>query len=553
MSSKTQSWLIWFLRGILILGFLVLFGRLADLQIIRGKYFKVLAEENRIRRVPIVAPRGKIYARGGEIIAENKMVMKSIVFNSNSGFEKHESEGNSDEGLITEWVRTYPQGPEFAYITGYLGEVSKEELGKVEAECLSKGPRELGSLMGRGGLEQVYDCILRGSDGEELIEVDALGRKVRTLGRKNPIPGSDLTTSIDFTLQKRIVELLDGKKGAIIVSDARGEILALTSSPTYDPNIFGNKKYSAEIAQVLSDRDLVLFNRAISGTYHPGSVFKPVVAIAALEEGKIDKSYIYDDQGFIALTSVYGNFTFNNWYFTQYGGREGKIGLERAIARSTDTFFYKLGELVGVERIDTWAHKFGLDELTGIDLPGEATGLVPNPIWKMQVKGERWFLGNTYHLAIGQGDLALTPIALNQVISAIANNGDYCSPHIAESESKCKSLGIKEESIELIKNGMLGACSAGGTGYTFFDFKERSGKDVSCKTGTAEVGDGSNDTHAWFTAFAPYADPEIVATVLVERGGEGSRVAGPIAREIFNYWYKVQPSVSPTPTAHDRQ
>ncbi len=557
-STKTQSWLVWFLRGLLILGFLILIGRLIDLQIIRGKYFRALAEGNRVRRIPIVAARGAIYARGGEILVGNKIVKKKVIFDGAFGFKKENvDESAQGEDVITESTRDYALGADFAHVSGYLGEVSEEELGKVGARCQEKGPKRLGALVGRSGLEEQYDCILMGLDGEELVEVDAYGREVRILGRKLPTAGQDLKTTIDYSLQKKVSELMKGKKGAAIVTDARGEIIAFYSSPSYDPNIFVNKEKQDEISKILNDQSLPIFNRGIGGMYHPGSVFKPVVAIAALEENAIDEDYTYDDIGFINIETPYGNFSYKNWYFTQYGGTEGKIGIVKGITRSVDTFFYKVGELTGVDKIASWAERFGLDKKTGIDLPGEIAGLVPTPLWKIKVKGERWFLGNTYHLSIGQGDIALTPIGVNQAIAAIANDGEYCKPYIVSNEelersnmnyqkSKCRNLNIKKENINLVKKGMVGACSSGGTGFTFFDFKEKGGVDIGCKTGTAETDKG--DPHAWFTAFAPAENAQIVATVLVENGGEGSRVAGPIAREIFNYWFKVQPSVTPTPT-----
>ena len=303
------------------------------------------------------------------------------------------------------------------------------------------------------------------------------------------------------------------------------------------------------IEKILNDQDLPLFNRAISGVYHPGSTFKPVVALAGLEEGVIDKDYIYEDTGRLVINTPYGTFSYSNWYFTQYGGVEGRINLERALARSTDTFFYNLGGLLGVDKIDLWANKFGMSQMTLIDLPGEISGLVPSPEWKEKVKGERWFLGNTYHMWIGQGDIAVTPLELNRAITAIANKGSLCVPHLLSAEVsgnfhfpvsifQCKDLGTKEENIKLVKQGMEDACSPGGTGFPFFDFKEKNLRHVSvaCKTGTAETG-VNNKTHAWFTAFAPMDKPEIIATVLVEEGGEGSAVAGPIARDIFDYWF----------------
>ena len=535
-SSRGQSWLSWFLRGLLILGFLVLVGRVIELQVIKGAYFRRLAEENRIRRVPIAAPRGKFLARGGEVLVGNREIKRRIVFDPEEGYQKlDETTGAAEGEIITEWIRDYKIGDAFAHVSGYLGEVSADELGKIDAECLEKGPKRLGTWVGRTGLEEQYECRLSGLDGEELIEVDSKGRKERTLGRREPIQGEDIKTTIHFQLQKKIAEKMAGKRGAVVVTDTRGEILAFYSSPSYDPNIFVTR-IDEEILKALEDEEMPLFNRAIGGIFHPGSVYKPLVAVAALEEGEVDENFEFDDPGVITIDSPYGLFSYRNWYFTQYGRREGKIGLTRAIARSTDTFFYKLGEFIGVDKLNDWSHKFGLDEPTGVDLPGEIAGLVPSPDWKQKVRGERWFLGNTYHMSIGQGDIALTPIGVNAAIAAIAANGDYCTPHIVMAEGlenfQCKDLEISDKTIALVKEGMQGACSPGGTGFTFFDFQTP----VGCKTGTAETGDRET-THAWFVAFAPIDFPEIVATVLVEKGGEGAYVAGPIARTIFDFWF----------------
>jgi penicillin-binding protein 2 len=501
---RNDSWLSWFLRGILILGFLVLLGRLAELQLIKGGYYRSLAEENRIKRIPIPAPRGQILARGGEILV-----------------------GNNAEGQ-----RDYRLGPGLAHVSGYIGQVSENEVGKVDPDCPDKGPRRLGSFTGRTGLEEKYNCLLAGTDGEELIEVDTKGKKIRTLGKKDPILGQDIITSIDFSIQKKIYEIFGSKKGAVIITDPRGEVLALFSSPSFDPNLLVKNTDSKTINSLLENSDLPFFNRAIGGNFHPGSIFKPVVALAALEGGKINKSYIFDDPGVIKVNI----YSYYNWYFTQYGRTEGKIDLVRAIARSTDTFFYTIGEMVGAKEIGNWAHKLSYGEITGIDIPGEIAGLVPTPEWKLEVKGEPWFLGNTYHLSIGQGDLAVTPLEVNTAVSVIASDGLLCRPKIFKDETNinnCKDLKIKKENLELIKKGMIAACSPGGTGFTFFDFTPQ----VACKTGTAEIYEDGK-THAWFTVFAPADYPEIVATVLVEGGGEGSKVAGPIAREILDYWFE---------------
>lgn len=489
-NKKNDSWLSWFLRGVLILGTLILIARLFELQIIKGNYYRNLAEGNRIDKIKIIAARGKILARGGEIL----------------------------------------EGSDFAHITGYLAETNENEVGKVDPNCIEKGPKRLGQLVGRNGLQEFYNCTLSGVDGEELVEVDSLGKKVRSLGIRQPIAGRDLKTNIDFGLQKEIAKNFDEQPGAAIATDKNGEVLALYSSPSYDPN---------DIVKGLNDPNLPLFNRSIAGLYHPGSIFKPLVAIAALEEKKIDNDFKYTDTGAVTVKSIYGDYSYSNWYFTQYGRVEGEIDLTEALARSTDTFFYTIGELVGIDDLVEWTKKFGLTKLTDIDIPGEILSLIPSPDWKLKVKGERWFLGNTYHFSIGQGDLALTPIGIHRANLVITSNGKLCSLKIV-GETKCVDLKLKPENIRLVREGMRKTCTAGGTGYTFFNFLPQ----VACKTGTAETNDDGK-THAWFTVFAPInppaGGPEIMLTVMIEGGGEGSKIAGPIARKIMDEYFKVRP------------
>ena len=487
-SKQQQSWLSWFLRGLLILGFLILIGRLVELQLIQGSYYRKLSEGNRIDRIKIVASRGKILARGGEFLS----------------------------------------GPDFSHITGYLSETNEEEVGKIDPNCIEKGTYKLGQIVGRGGLQEEYNCILSGTNGEELVEVNSLGEKIRVIGIKNPTSGTDVKTNIDYNLQKVVAREMEGKLGSVVATDKKGQVLALFSSPSYNPD---------DIKSSLINSDLPLFNRTIGGLYHPGSIFKPLVSIAALEEKKIDKNYRYTDTGVVTVESIYGNYSYSNWYFSQYGGKEGEIDLTKALARSTDTFFYKIGEAVGINGLVDWMKKFGLTKLTDIDINGELLSLVPSPDWKQKVKGEQWFLGNTYHFSIGQGDLALTPVGIHRADLAVVNNGKLCSLKIV-GDTKCTDLKIKKENIDLVKEGMKKACATGGTGFTFFDFTEKhNGLTVACKTGTAETNE-DDKTHAWFTVFAPIENPEIILTVMVEKSGEGSKVAGPIARKIMDEYFK---------------
>lgn len=528
-SSRVESWLSWFFKGLLIFVSLVLFARMFELQVIKGAYYRELSESNRIRRVPITAPRGIIYARGGEILVDNQMVVKKVVFDPESGFEKQPADTNTpQEDQFKEWERTYPLGPQFAHVSGYLNEVNKEEVGKVDPACPDRGALTLGSFIGRGGLEQFYNCDLRGIDGEELVEVDTFGKKIRQIGRKPAEPGKNIHTTIDIKLQKKLADIMKDKKGAAIVTDTRGEVLALFSAPSYDPN--------ESVASALVDENLPLFNRVIGGAYHPGSIFKIVSATAALESGVINRDFFYNDTG--VVTAANGEFRYHNWYYTQHGGTEGSIDLARALARSTDTYFYEVGAQTGIEEMVDWSKTYGLGELTSIDLPGEISGLVPSPEWKKAVKGERWFLGNTYHYSIGQGDLTLTPAEAHRIAMVIASGGKLCDLYInSEKDSNCRDLGIDPDNIQYIKEGMIGACSSGGTAVPFFDFQPQ----AACKTGTAETGSSEDDnTHAWFTVFAPAEDPEIVMTVLVEEGGEGSKEAAPLARELFDLWNREQ-------------
>lgn len=543
-SAKTQSWLLWFLKGVLILAFLLLFARLIELQIIKGEYYRKLSEENRIRRVPITASRGRIISRGGEVLVGNREIKKRVMFDPKSGYQKTDDiTGASEAELISESIRDYKTQSTTSHITGYIGEASEDEVGLIKGGCPEKGPVTIGSLVGRGGLEEEYDCLLKGVDGEELVEVDVHGNKIRILGRREPVTGQDLHTTVDFKLQEKVSQAMGGKNGAIIITDPSGEILALYSSPSFDPNIFVRRGYDKKIKEVIEDKSLPLFNRVIGGRYPPGSTFKPLVSVAGIENGAIDSNYRYNDTGQIIIDTLYGKFSYSNWYFSQYGRVEGEIDITKALARSTDTFFYKIGELTGIDDLVSWSRQFGLDKKTEIDIPGEVKGFVPSPEWKKNERGEQWFLGNTYHVSIGQGDLAVTPVALNTAISAIVTGGNYCRPHLV-GDKKCDVITLGEESVGLVKKGMVKACESGGTGYTFIDFKEKSGVTVGCKTGTAQTGSNS-DPHAWFVLFAPSDNPEIILTVLVENGGEGSKVAGPIAREILNYWFGI---LDPSPT-----
>lgn len=467
----------------------VLLARLVYLQTVTSKSHSLLAETNHIEQVTVEAPRGKILDASGVVLAE----------------------GNGKG-------RQYLLGEDGAHLVGYMAETTGEEVGCHEGYCYSPG-----SYTGRYGAEAVFEQKLRGKNGNRVVEVDARGREVRELGANAPQAGEDVKLSVDAKLQETMAHAMGDKVGAVVALDLSGHLLGLYSSPSFDPS---------KVAGYLGDTTKQYFlDRAIAGAYPPGSVFKPVVAYAGLEEGKITSDTKIEDTGEIRIDQ----YRYGNWYFDQYGRLEGELVVARALGRSNDIFFYKTGELVGVDSIVKWAHKFGLGEKTGIELSPESAGFVPDRLWKERTTGERWFLGNTYHLAIGQGDLLTTPLQIARMTGAIVS-GRLCPVTVLWGETtECKDLDLASADIETVKEGMRQACATGGTAYPFFDFAPP----VLCKTGTAEhAGQKTADDkpHAWITVVYPAESPKIVLTVLLESAGEGSAEAGPVAREILENW-----------------
>jgi penicillin-binding protein 2 len=455
-----------------------LLARLAAIQLIDYDYYQTLARENRVRVISLPASRGGIFDRFGQPLA-----------------------ADGAHG------REYYLGAAGAHVLGYVAEGDNQ-------------------LVGREGLEFSYDELLRGRPGSLLVETLADGSVVREIGRQEPVGGQDLITTLDKGLQQMGAKVLAGSKGAVVVSQPQtGEILALVSAPAFDPVL---------VTKFLNDENQPLFNRAISGTYPPGSIFKIITAAAGLEDKKITGQTVIEDTGTVRI----GDYTYANWYFTQYGRTEGKLDLVGAIKRSNDIFFYKVGEKLGIKALSEWAKFFGVGRLTGIDLPGEAKGLMPDSEWKQTNRHEPWYLGDTLISAIGQGNILMTPLQVNVITGIIANRGSWCRPHLA-GKSECRHLDINPDTLDLIIEGMVAVNQPGGTAYPFFNYPV----DVAGKTGTAEFGPtvkGQTQTHAWYTAFAPVQDPAIAVTVLLEGGGEGSAKAAPIAKELLTYWFARQ-------------
>jgi len=530
---------VFYIASFIIL--LIFLGRLFHLTVIAGSENRNLAESNRIKLIEREANRGVIYDRRGNALARSANVylltgdgeVKEI---TREQAEQLEYEGLASEnfegdlGTISPEVkREYSLREAAAHVLGYTSEVQEGDL------------KENGSLspvqsIGRLGLEQNYNNFLTGKVGKKLVEVDTFGKKVSILGEQESVSGQDIRTTLDGQLQEKAYEALNKqaglvatKKGAVIVQNpSTGEVLALASVPSFDPE---------DIGKSVADLEKPFFNRVTQGVYPPGSVFKIVTALAGLQSGQIDENTEFEDVGEFEL----GGSKFSNWFFNKYGKTDGVIKIQKAIARSNDIFFYRVAERIGLESLRDMAKDLGLGQKTGIDLPTEAVGLVPDEVWKQSAYGDNWYLGDTMHLGIGQGFLLTTPIQMNAVTSFVAT-GKLTKPYLVSkigsesgelAELSTKVLGeniVASNNLELVRAGMKDACKLGGTGAPFFSAKY----EVGCKTGTAEKELGN--PHAWFTVFAPFENPQIALTVIIEDGGEGSSVAAPVAKEIVDWW-----------------
>lgn len=546
LDGREKDWWYWGLMTMVLVSFGILLTKAVELMVVKSGYYQTLSRDNRIFEKEIPAARGSIVDRKGRVLAESTyQYFKTMEDGSVTFLNKGEYEGEKFEGVGVgfELKRFYPYENSMGLVTGYVGKVTEAEVNNDKCTSKLKNTDELG----KSGVEKYFECSLRGIAGRRLVEVNAKGKYVREMGRQEPVEGGLIELSIDAFWQDKIYKLLEGRRAAIVISEPNtGKILALVSSPGYNPNDFSYLLDNNKISSYLSDgENLPLLNRTVAARYHPGSVFKPVMAVAGLEEGVINEKSTYEDTGVIKV----GDYSYANWLWTKRGGTDGMVDIVKGIKRSNDIFFYKLGGDLGLERIKKWALAFGYGKVTGIELPGELSGLVPDEEWKLANKGEKWFLGNTYHLSIGQGDLGVTPLQVNQMTNVVANNGRLCKMSLLKNKKvECHDLGIKQSNLDLVKEGMRQACETGGTAWPLFNFKTK----IGCKTGTAEVGDGSKDTHAWLTAFGPFDDPQISITVLVERGGEGSDVAAPIVGDILKEWFEepntVVPRYTVTPT-----
>ncbi len=547
-NNKTSAWRLMILASVMIIIFFGLFLRLFHLQVVMGNENRERADSNRIQLKIVHAPRGIIYDRNGKILAENT-----------PGFRLDEKIISRDEALSVEAknapelnklevdsIRRYPLSEITSHVLGYLGQITETELKESKYKDYKIGDR-----IGRSGIEQVYESILRGTDGAEIIEIDASGNKLRTLRKIDPIPGQNLYLVLDSDLQqlvyksmKMATEKLNICCGAAIVQNPQnGQILSMISLPSYDSNAFTDPKKAEDINKYFIDGNAPLLNRAISGTYPPGSTFKIVSALAGLSSGKITKNTFFEDTG---ITKI-GIWTFANWYFLSSGKTEGSVDVVKALQRSNDIFFYRVGEILGEKVIGDTARKIGFGSKIGIDLPGEETGVIPDDAWKQKNIGEVWYPGDSLHMAIGQGFVLATPLQILSETSFIASSGQLFRPILVNKIARQGDLIVKEfgsdpimkdifktSDINLVKEGLSKVPKDGGTAWPFFSYTIP----TAGKTGTAETGI-TGETQAWYTAYAPEDKPQITATVLLEKGGEGSNVSAPVVKEIFNWYFSA--------------
>lgn len=529
--------------------FLTGFMRLFHLTIVKGSYYRHIAEDNRIKEVHLDGERGVIYDR------KNRIIAKSF---------------KTDEKKHL-YQRTYFNASALAPVIGYRQTASETQL-KHDACAI---PLEVNDKVGIKGIEAIFECHLRPTKGKKLIENDAYGKPIRTISQVEAQKGKDIKLSIDSEMQQKAFEIIENnainttkevnlptKKISIVALEPKtGEVIMLLSYPTFNSQDFEDT--TKKVSEYIQSENKPLFNRATLGTYPPGSVFKPVVALGALQEKAIEQDDIIQDNGFIKA----GPLTFHNWFYLQYGKTDGPVDMKKSLQRSNDIYYYTIGEKLTPEKIKKWAALFGFGKKTGIEMD-ESSGSIPSPFWKKEVLKEGWFTGDTYNFSIGQGYLLVTPLQIARATAAIANGGKLCRPtilkssapenqEIAQDDDRCIDLPLDKKHIKIVQEGMKAACEIGGTGWPFFDFRVKDDSvksvdnestdsakiagtrrvEVGCKTGTAESQSRDHLPHAWFTIFAPFEKPEIVLTVMVENSGEGSNVAAPIAKEILKEYF----------------
>lgn len=585
------------LRVLFILAFLALVAKLWHLTILESQRYKELAERNRVQTIPLIAPRGLIYDREGKVLVDNSRSFNLVLFRDeikdlketlsflskgvdleleaikqrlerarhyapfqpvvlkeNISMEEityifsHQAE-HPEIRAVQQPRRIYRYKELAAHALGYVGEVSEPQLKLPEFEG-----NKPGDIIGKFGIERTYNRWLTGQDGRRRVLVNSVGKTIQDLGVVNPLAGKELISTLDLDLQTIAEEALAESPGAVIAFDPRsGEVLVMASRPAFDPNQFAVRISREEWERLMGDPDDPFQNRVIQSTFSPGSTFKIVMALAGLEQKAIDPA-----------TSVYcngGALLYGHYFRCWKAGGHGRVALREAIQNSCNVYFYHLGQKLGISQISDFSERLGLGLPTGIDLPGEAMGLVPSEEWKKKRTGQPWYAGETISVAIGQGALSVTPIQLARAVGVLAT-GDVPTLRLVKDHEPIRFTEVAElpvthfdsSNLQAIREAMWTVVNQWGTGRA----AQVAGFEVCGKTGTAQTVSQSTraklsasqaeqfQSNAWFVGFAPRDNPEIVVTIIVQRGGGGGSVAAPVAGKILTRYYekrKAKPSV----------
>jgi penicillin-binding protein 2 len=559
--------------------FLFLISGFWKLQVQNPEFYDERAQQNSIKSVPILAPRGRILDRDGRVIVDNHtshtlllareilkeehlaaiaqgldldyedlmdrvrrfrrqpkyvpIVIKEELTPADLSFVDSHHDFFPELLLIQAQRRLYPQDGMMAHVIGYTGEVSEEELDSPEFAKL-----EPGAVIGKFGIEREYNSTLLGVDGQKQVVVDNRGQVRQELKNKPAVPGRDLQLSIDLDLQVVAELAMEGRNGAVVALDPRtGEVLAMVSRPTFDPNKFAVRIKSRDWKEITGNPDNPLLNRAIQAQLAPGSTFKPIMALAGLETGTVDDKWTVHCPG--------GATFYGRYYHCHLKGGHGVVALHKGIVDSCDVYFYTLGNKMGIDKISFYEDMVGYGHKTGIDLPNEMEGTAPSEKWKLRTQRQKWYAGDTISLSIGQGALTVTPIQLARAIGGIAMGGVWREPHLLKgSKDKPAEWALNSDNLKDVVDGMCGVVNeAGATGVR----AALPGIEVCGKTGTAQVaseeyvkahkgGEQNLKDNAWFVGFAPGHAPEIVVAALFEHGAE-SKFAAPIVRDVIKAYF----------------
>lgn len=589
---------------LLLVVFALLLGRMWQLQIVQGEQYAQLADGNRLRRLATSAPRGKIFDRDGAVVADNRLVFTVSIVPGGLSSERDavvqrlsEILGMAQEeieealqgrqraypyepirvlrdvppdvvvaieenrmdlpGVILEQepIRHYTGGAAMTHILGYLLSASPEDLRAWD------GYRP-DDLVGKSGIERAYEEYLRGEHGFQQVEVNALSRAIRQLGSMPPMPGHDLVLTVDTDLQQATVEILEEQLARLAAADNRmrppggaavvlldvhtGAVLTVASVPTYDGNVFLTDGRSDYWRSLEEHPQSPMFNRALQGRYAPGSAFKPVTMLAALERGVTTPDEIYNATGSVEVSGT----VFRDWTITQGLPPAGPVDAVAAMERSVNDYFYTMGMRAGIQAIADTARGLGLGRSSGLDIwPADVAGTVPDPAWKHNEYLEIWFPGDTVNVSIGQGYLQVTPMQMALLYMGLANRGTVYQPHLVQkvlspagepvyehAPTVLSSLSAAPEHWDTVRQGLRAVVSGsrGTARNAFRDFPVA----VAGKTGSAQVG-GNVETHAWFAAFAPYDEPEVAIAVLIEHGGGGGSAAAPVACRVLAEYFDL--------------